>query len=320
MNILPPRPLAAYETEPFLTLTDDQLHAIVDRHDLAVRGEIAPMPSNGVVHALWSLGDDYVLRVPKAEALCLGDLHAEVVAIPIARAAGVRTPDLIGFDDTADLVEVPYTIVERVHGVDLARRPPDDPANPDLYRQLGLQLATLHRAPKPEPHPWLRPPESRDVDELLAESVNAGMLSADVAQWFASVLASIEPSPGGRIPSCFLHNDVKPDNVMLDNGGQVVLIDWGDATIGDPALDLACLPAAAIADTLAGYREIFPPGEDPTLERRVARTAITNAIAGLRRSPALGPSWYRPLATGVADLLGFATDQPDVWRGWLGRA
>ncbi len=318
MPVLPFRPLAAYEVMPFVTVTDTQLARIVRRHHLTLTGPIQPMASNGVVHALWALGADYVLRVPKPEEMCLGDLRAEVAAIPVARAAGVRTPALIAFDDSREIIEVPYAIVERVHGTDLSQLAPDDARLPDLFRQLGVQLATLHTMPVPDPHPWFRAPGTWDVDALLAETVAAGMLDANAQRWFACVLEETE-TDHATPRTCFLHNDVKPDNMMADQHDELVLIDWGDAGIGDPAHDLAGLRAAAIAPALVGYREIVDRTADPTLEQRIVHLALSNALAGLRRTPATGPSWYRPLAAVMADLLAFATDQPETWHRWLGR-
>ncbi|MEO6468930.1 MAG: aminoglycoside phosphotransferase family protein [Acidimicrobiia bacterium] len=318
MPVLPFLPLAAYEVMPFVTLTDEQLQAIVHRHQLTIDGPIEPMPSNGVVHSLWSLGSEYVLRVPKAEEMCLGDLRAEVVAIPVARAARVRTPALVAFDDSCDLIDVPYAIVERVDGSDLSQLAHDDVRLPDLFRQLGVQLATLHTAPLPDPHPWFRVPGRWDVDVLLGETVAAGMLDTSAQRWFARVLE--ETTTDASTPRrCFLHNDVKPDNMMANHRDELVLIDWGDAGMGDPAHDLAGLRAAAIAQALVGYREIVEPTTDPTLEQRIVHLALANAVAGLRRAPKTGPSWYRPLATVMADLLAFATDHPATWQRWLGR-
>ena len=318
MSVLPFLPFAAYEVMRFVTVTDEQLARIVTRHDLTLTGPILPMPTNGVVHALWALGSDYVLRVPKPEEMCLGDLRAEVAAIPVARAGGVRTPALIAFDDSGEILEVPYAIVERVHGTDLSRLAPDDARFPDLFRQLGEQLATLHTAPVPDPHPRFRVPGTWDVDALLAETVAAGMLDTNAQRWFARVLEETKTDhPTTR--TCFLHNDVKPDNMMVNERDELVLIDWGDAGIGDPAHDLAGLRAAAIARALVGYREIVGDATDPTFEQRIVRLALSNALAGLRRSPATGPSWYRPLAAVMADLLAFATDHPETWRHWLGR-
>lgn len=315
MDPLPPLPIEEYNVVPFTALGETQLDAIVDRHRLLLDGPIEPMATNGVVHALWALGDRYVLRVPKREPMCLGDVRAEVVAIPIALAAGVRTPALVAFDDACDIVDVPYAIVERVHGVDLAGLAPDDLRSADLYRQLGHQLAMLHSAPIPEPHPWLRVPRAWASEATVDETIAAGMLDRQSAAWIHTLLLELEAAPG---EARFLHNDVKPDNLMVDLEGNLVMIDWGDAGPGDPAFDFAALPAAAIAETLIGYRAVLGDA-DPTLEPRIVHGAISRSIAGLRRSPLTGLSWYRPVAAGLADLLTFATDHPDTWRGWLGR-
>ena len=201
MPVIPFLPLAAYEVMRFVTLTDVQLQAIVDRHQLTFDGPIEPMPSNGVVHSLWSLGSEYVLRVPKPEEMCLGDLRAEVVAIPVARAAGIRTPDLVAFDDSYTILEAPYAIVEQVHGTDLARLAHDDDRLSDLYRQLGVQLATLHTAPIPDPHLWFRTPGTWDVDALLGETVAAGMLDTNARRWFARVLEETTTTNQRHVPA-----------------------------------------------------------------------------------------------------------------------
>ena len=180
-----------------------------------------------------------------------------------------------------------------------------------------MQLATLHAAPVPDPHPWFRTPGTADVDALLVETVAAGMLDANAQRWFARILEETETDSTPR--TCFLHNDVKPDNMMANRCDELVLIDWGDAGIGDPAYDLAGLRAGAIAEALVGYREIVDLTTDPTLEQRIVRLALRNALAGLRRAPKTGPSWYRPLAAVMADLLAFATDHPATWQRWLGR-
>ena len=313
---LPPLPVEEYNIVPFTTLNDEQLDAIVDRHRLSFDGPIVPMATNGVVHALWALGNRYVLRVPKRESMSLGDLRAEVVAIPIARAAGVRTPALVAFDDACDIVDVPYAIVDRVHGVDLTALALDDPRSADLYQQLGHQLAALHLSPLPNTHPWLRTPQAWASVATIDETVAAGMLDQASARWFHAILLELESAPGAVR---FLHNDVKPDNLMVDVQGQLVLIDWGDAGVGDPAFDFATLPAAAIAETLVGYRSIIGQSAEPHLEQRIIHGAISRAVSGLRRSPLTGPSWYRPVAAGLADLLTFATDHPDTWHHWIGR-
>ena len=316
MSVLPPMPNAPYEVAPFARLTDAQLHAIVMKHRLAIDEPPTPLPTNGVVHALWSLGSRYVLRVPKNEAMCIGDLRAEVAAIPVALASGVRTPALIAFSDERDIIDVPYIVVERVNGVDLSTFAPTDPALDELYRQLGHQLVALHSAPLPAPHPSFRNIERSDTEALLIDTFAAGLLGDRAVAWFGSLLEDLA-HPDEE--TCFVHNDMKPDNLMVNELGKLVVIDWGDAGFADPATDFCALPLAAAAQTLDGYREAGGAADDDGLEQRFVRLAIGNAIYGLRRTAHTGPSWYRPLAANLSDLLMFATDQPEVWRRWINR-
>jgi aminoglycoside phosphotransferase (APT) family kinase protein len=61
-------------------------------------------------------GGEYVLRVPRDAPPFIAALRKESVAVPAAKAAGVRTPTLRAFDDSLDLLPVPYAIYERVRG------------------------------------------------------------------------------------------------------------------------------------------------------------------------------------------------------------
>jgi len=310
----PQRPLATYETMPLPTLSDAQLREIVERSGLRLDGPIERMASSGVVHALWALGSKWVLRVPKNEVMCVGDHRCEAIAIPLAHRAGVRTPALEVFDDSLTLLDVPYSIVARIDGANLVSAPADDPA----YERLGRELATLHAADLSEHHhPWLRTPDTAPAEAHFDHVLSAGLLHADGVRWLRQLCDRLDEviTTGPSAPTNFIHDDVKPDNVMVDHAGQVHLIDWGDAAFGDPANDFQSLPLAAIERTLRGYRAVRP-GNDPTLETRIVRCVVARSMHNLARSPLTGPSWYRPVAANLTDLLTFAIDNPDTWRAW----
>ena len=310
------RPLAAYETMPLPTLSDAQLDEIVRRSGLSLDGPVVRMESSGVVHALWALGEHWVLRVPKNEAMCVGDHRCEAVAIPMALRAGVRTPRLELFDDSLAVLDVPYSIVARVHGSNLVASPTDDPA----YEHLGRELAMLHDADPSTlgavDHPWLRTPDAAPAEAHFDHVLHAGLLHGDGIRWLRALCDQLDEivAAGPVAPIVFIHNDVKPDNVMVDHAGSVVLIDWGDAAFGDPALDVHTLPMVAIERTLQGYREVR--GTDPTLEARIIRSVVARCLYNLARSPLAGPSWYRPIAANLTDLLTFAIDHPATWAEW----
>lgn len=232
------------------------LDAIVARHRLRVDGPIVPVESAGVVHALWRLGSKLLLRVPKDEEMCVADHRCEAVAIPLAIDAGVRTPRFVLFDDSLQLLPVPFSVVEYIDGKNLISLQPIDGHYQRTYEQLGEQLALLHRATVPSSaHPWLRIPGDAPAEAFFDEVVAAGLLHVDGVEWFREVCNRLDEAIGaGSPPRVLLHNDLKPDNVMLDVSRDVHLIDWGDCGYGDPADDFHALPMRAIQPTLRGYR------------------------------------------------------------------
>src|SRR6476659_7505030 len=144
------------EHAPFLELTDEQLRAIADRHGItANRDELHRLDSMGIVHSIYALGEALVLRVPKLHPDALADAYTGSVAAPAVVRAGVSTPRLVVFDESVDIVPVPFSIFERIHGEPLSWRLGADPQRHwPIWHELGRQLAILHAnvTAVPDPH------------------------------------------------------------------------------------------------------------------------------------------------------------------------
>ena len=67
---------------------------------------------------------------------------------------------------------------------------------------------------------------------------------------------------------------------------------------------------------LSGYRTVRRV-DDPSLEARIIRRVLARSLSNLCRTPLTGPSWYRPVAANLTDLLTFAVDRRHVWDSWL---
>jgi aminoglycoside phosphotransferase (APT) family kinase protein len=282
---------------PMPYVSKAELDAIVAQHRLSIDGPTVPIESAGVVHALWRLGSKLLLRVPKDEAMCLADHRCEAVAIPLAIDAGVRTPRLVVFDDSLELLSVPYSVVEYISGENLTDLRPIDDHYQRTYEQLGEQLALLHRPTVPSSvNPWLRMPGDSPAEAFFDEVVAAGLLHVDGVAWLRDVCSRLDGVIAEAVspPSVLLHNDIKPDNLMIDEVGDVHLIDWGDCGYGDPADDFHALPCGLSSQpsgaidqrqsTIDRSRQGSFEWSSPAASRRSAERPFSDPV-GIAQSP-----------------------------------
>jgi len=128
----------------FTTVSNETLDALRDRHGPVITGHFEQLRDVGIFNAVYCLGNDYILRIPRNHSAHGQALYRETVAVPAVRRAGVRTPPLIVFDDSCDLLPVPYAIYERVPGQVLASLQLEPMQAADVWRELGRDLARVH--------------------------------------------------------------------------------------------------------------------------------------------------------------------------------
>ena len=305
----------------FPELTDHQLAAIVARHGIHVPlATIHRLPSPGVVNSVYALGEQWVLRVPKNLSHATCDTLTESVAAPVARAAGVRTPALVAFDETREVVDVPYTIFERVDGAALTELGDDPRLLDGLWAELGRDLARLHHGVTDCPDPLDRLDEQGrtcEAEALLRAAVEEGVINADNARTLAGWFDQLRPAAlAGQKYRRFLHGDAQIANVLAKPSGEYsALIDWGDAGWGDPALDLRSVPARAVGLVLAGYREVAPLDGDESAEARIWWDHLWSAVYALRRDRTQRRGdWTRPPGARIVELLGLLADGGTIGR------
>ena len=237
---------------PFPVLSEAQLLAICERHRLPP-GPFGRLPETGVVNAIYTIGDGAVLRVPKDHPGCLRDAWTESVAVPAAMASGVRTPAMLAFDESLDLVAVPFAIFEWVHV------PHGWPTTDDGWRDLGRQLAIVHTgvASVPDPDGHLDDPDRWHRCEEVLDDTAVG--DVELRTRLGRELQRIEPILADGWPKRFVHDDIQGPNLLFDAGtDEVWLIDWGDAGWADGALDFRRIPPEATPLVLDGYRQVTP--------------------------------------------------------------
>ena len=214
---------------------------------------------SGVADRAWFLGRDLVLRVPRTEAY-VADLVKEAAVIPVAWEAGVRTPALVTFDDSREDADVPYMVLERAPGADLAEVMAAGGTAGGVFREVGRELARLHRvtpvgesatesARKPTGVPVEYDPDvgapRRLVEGLLADGMLDGEAARRLGGWFDRLAERI-PGPASRV---LVHGDIAPQDLLVRPGPDspvlTGIVDWGDAMWADPAVELAKTPCGA---------------------------------------------------------------------------
>jgi aminoglycoside phosphotransferase (APT) family kinase protein len=232
----------------------DPVDAILAHH--GIREPWQQLPATGIANRIYAT-DDLVLRIAVEGSEALDDARTESVAARVARAAGIRVPRLVAFDDSGTIVDRPYSLWERVYGETLGLFAPDPASCPATWRAVGRELALLHNQVQdcPDPHGWLDHPERElHLEERIASLAAASAIDPALASEFEQATKALRPAVEAPFAERFLHNDVHAMNIMCARDATLLaLLDWGDAGWGDPTLELAQVPLNAVSFVLQGY-------------------------------------------------------------------
>lgn len=162
----------------------------------------------------------------------------------------------------------------------LSSRPPD-------LSQAALDLAGfLHALHRPAPvdapfNPWRGIPLT-DRTSLLHTSLD-GLGSAVDRAAVLGLWQEVLGADPWRGPTLWLHGDLHPGNLLVQDGRISAVIDFGDLTSGDPAIDfaIAWMLPRSFGDAL---RDAIPGALDDAGWKRARGWALALAIAYLTGS------------------------------------
>ncbi|MFZ5828206.1 MAG: phosphotransferase family protein [Bacillota bacterium] len=159
-------------------------------------------------------------------------------------------------------------------------------------RAMGRVAAQIHGAPPPDiPLVCM---EGKSLAEMLANRIDqrvryiATRAGRDFGLPPKEALARVLGWPGAR--RRLLHMDLRPVNFLARNGAVAAIVDWDNALLGDPALDLARSAEAGEVDMqelLAGYGNMAPFAHLPEPVELLYRldTAAMLAVVFLEETP-----------------------------------
>lgn len=221
---------------------------------------IEPIQSAGTDNAMYRLGDDMAVRLPRIHGATdqvekehrwlpkLGPLLP--LAIPVPLAKGTPGEGYPWHWSVCRWLKGENATVERI-------------ADP---RQAATELAQFIAAlqqidptggPPPGPHNFFRgvPLIMRDSPTRAAIVSLQGMLHTDAAMaaWEAALQV-----PAWRDPPVWIHGDLQSGNLLIQQGRLSAVIDFGGLGVGDPACDLIVAWNFLSAETRDVFRAALP--------------------------------------------------------------
>jgi len=264
--------LAILEIETYLALVDEHFPGLLphDRQKIGVN-------TDGWDSLVLDIEDAYIFRFPRRPEIKAGYLKEAALLPGLARALPVSLPvfEFLCLDD-ADYRRC-FVGYHKIRGVPWSA---DLAETPHLERHLAGFLSDLHRFPpdlavrllglRADPHQWRQgylefyAQIQKDAFPLLEEPARR-----KAAQVWGAFLQ--DEANFSFLPS-LIHADLCADHILCDLECQRVsgIIDWEDATLGDPALDFVGLAYIAgwglVERILSAYQGIVDAG----FRRRIA--------------------------------------------------
>lgn len=203
------------------------------------------------------VGAELVLRIaPPADSVFLfyeRDMMRQEPGLHalLRRETEAPVPRILAYDDSRELLERDFLLMERLPG-----RPLSETSGGDVDRtlgQVGHHLAQVHRLTAtaygylgehrpmaPQPTWW----EAFHVmwNKLLDDIVGVGgytVQEADALRWLLDDHRHVFDRP---VPASLLHMDVWGQNLLVDEAGDLTgILDWDRALWGDPEIEFAVL-------------------------------------------------------------------------------
>ena len=256
----------------------------------------------GTVHAMFRLGDDLAVRLPRTAAWA-GDLERERVWLPRLRErVSLQVPEAVAYGRPTERFPLPWAVYRWVVG---------DPYHEDLVRDEGQAAEDVARFVRElrrgltvgAPATGRRPLSELDeaTRSAVAEAADLLDTAAVTAAWGRALTAPPFSGDNG-----WIHTDLLRPNLLVRGGRLVAVIDFGNVGVGDPAADV--IPAWTVFGPTGRrrFREVLDV-DDETWERArgYALTQAALIVPYYRQTnPSFTASALRTIHEVLDDLAG----------------
>jgi aminoglycoside phosphotransferase (APT) family kinase protein len=238
---------------------------------------LAPVPSAGTDNAIYRLGDDLAVRLPRIH-WATGQVAKERAWLPkLAPLLPLQLPVQLAVGEPGAAYPYQWAIYRWLPGEHATSAPLADP--PLAARDLAAFILALQQidptgGPLATEHNLRGVPLAlRDAATRAAIAAMGNLVDAELATrvWEAALRAP----PWEREPVWF-HGDLLPGNLLVVDGRLSAVIDWSGLGVGDPACDLMCAWALFSGESREAFRAAL--GVDDATWDRARGQALSQAV------------------------------------------
>ncbi len=241
---------------------------------------IERVPSDGTDNALYRLGDELVVRLPRIQ-WAVGMVEKEQTWLPrLAPLLPLVIPEPLALGTPGDGYPWPWSVYRWLEGDNATSERIADrhQAATDLAKFISaLQRVDPAGGPPSGANNSFRgvPLATRDVETraAIASLKDTIEVGAATAAWQRAL-----ETPAWDGPPVWIHGDLQSGNLLSVQGRLSAVIDFGCLGVGDPACDVMVAWTYLSAETREAFRVALPV-DDATWERGLGWALSTALIA-----------------------------------------
>ncbi|MGN6301790.1 MAG: phosphotransferase [Angustibacter sp.] len=204
--------------------------------------------SSGSSNALFRLGDDLVVRLPRQPGGGT-TIAKEAAWLPlVTRSVDAAVPEVVHLGEPGFGYPEQWAVTRwrpgRRAAVPASGAPTTERLAEDLARFIGqLRAMEVPSGATTDPElSWYRGRPLHELDSDLREAAAACRaldVGLDVDDALAVWDVAVEASRGVERPTAWYHGDLLAENLLLDGSGRLAaVLDFGGLALGDPTVDL----------------------------------------------------------------------------------
>jgi aminoglycoside phosphotransferase (APT) family kinase protein len=189
-------------------------------------------------NAIFRLGEDFSIRLPRRQVAAKLIENEQTWLPQISDCLTIPVPNPYRIGQPGGNYPWRWSVLPWLTGIAADQQEP----HPEQAKNFALFLRSLHQpAPADAPKNPFRGIPLQQRSLMLLERMQRLETKTDLMtpkikdMWNLALNAPIDTSP------TWLHGDLHPRNVLVENGIITGIIDWGDITEGDIATDLAAI-------------------------------------------------------------------------------